>query len=33
VSDVLVNGIPVRLDGKFTDALPGRVLRKAEGRR
>jgi hypothetical protein len=25
---VLVNGIPVRLDGKFTDALPGRVLRK-----
>jgi N-acyl-D-amino-acid deacylase len=28
VSDVLVNGIPVRLDGKFTDALPGRVLRK-----
>ena len=28
VSDVLVNGIPVRLDGQFTDALPGRVLRK-----
>jgi N-acyl-D-amino-acid deacylase len=28
VSDVLVNGIPVRLDGKFTDAFPGRVLRK-----
>ena len=28
VSDVLVNGIPVRLDGKFTDAHPGRVLRK-----
>jgi N-acyl-D-amino-acid deacylase len=28
VSDVLVNGVPVRLDGKFTDALPGRVLRK-----
>ena len=26
VSDVLVNGVPVRLDGKFTDALPGRVL-------
>jgi N-acyl-D-amino-acid deacylase len=33
VSDVLVNGVPVRLDGKFTDALPGRVLVKAEGRR
>jgi N-acyl-D-amino-acid deacylase len=28
VSDVLVNGIPVRLDGRFTDAFPGRVLRK-----
>jgi len=28
VSDVLVNGTPVRLDGKFTDASPGRVLRK-----
>jgi N-acyl-D-amino-acid deacylase len=28
VSDVLVNGIAVRLDGKFTDASPGRVLRK-----
>jgi len=28
VSDVLVNGVPVRLDGRFTDALPGRVLRK-----
>jgi len=28
VSDVLVNGVPVRLDGKFTEALPGRVLRK-----
>ena len=28
VSDVLVNGVPVRLDGKFTDAFPGRVLRK-----
>jgi N-acyl-D-amino-acid deacylase len=28
VSDLLVNGVPVRLDGKFTDALPGRVLRK-----
>ena len=28
VSDVLVNGVPVRLDGKFTDASPGRVLRK-----
>jgi len=32
VSDVLVNGIPVRLDGRFTEALPGRVLTKAEGR-
>ncbi|HEX9367536.1 MAG TPA: D-aminoacylase [Vicinamibacterales bacterium] len=31
VSDVLVNGVAVRLDGKFTDALPGRVLQK--GRR
>jgi N-acyl-D-amino-acid deacylase len=28
VSDVLVNGIPVRLDGKFTEASPGRVLRR-----
>jgi N-acyl-D-amino-acid deacylase len=28
VSDVLVNGVAVRLDGKFTEALPGRVLRK-----
>jgi N-acyl-D-amino-acid deacylase len=28
VPDVLVNGVPVRLDSKFTDALPGRVLRK-----
>jgi N-acyl-D-amino-acid deacylase len=28
VSDVLVNGVPVLLDGRFTDALPGRVLRK-----
>ena len=28
VSDVLVNGVAVRLDGQFTDALPGRVLRK-----
>jgi N-acyl-D-amino-acid deacylase len=33
VSDVLVNGVPVRLDGKFTDALPGRVLQKQETRR
>ena len=33
VSDVLVNGIPVRLDGQFTEASPGRVLRKAEGKR
>ena len=28
VSDVLVNGVPVMLDGAFTDAAPGRVLRK-----
>jgi N-acyl-D-aspartate/D-glutamate deacylase len=28
VSDVLVNGVPVLLDGKFIDASPGRVLRK-----
>jgi N-acyl-D-amino-acid deacylase len=28
VSDVLVNGVPVRLDGRFTDAFPGKVLRK-----
>jgi len=28
VSDVLVNGVGVRLDGKFTDQAPGRVLRK-----
>ena len=28
VSDVLVNGVLVRRDGKFTDAAPGRVLRK-----
>jgi N-acyl-D-amino-acid deacylase len=28
VSDVLVNGVAVVLDGKFTDASPGRVLRK-----
>ena len=28
VSDVLVNGVPVRIDGRFTEALPGRVLRK-----
>jgi N-acyl-D-amino-acid deacylase len=28
VLDVLVNGVPVRLDGQFTEALPGRVLRK-----
>ena len=28
VSDLLVNGVPVRLDGKFTDQAPGRVLRK-----
>jgi N-acyl-D-amino-acid deacylase len=27
VSDVLVNGVAVRMDGTFTDALPGRVLR------
>jgi N-acyl-D-amino-acid deacylase len=28
VSDVLVNGVAVRLDGAFTDAAPGKVLRK-----
>jgi N-acyl-D-amino-acid deacylase len=28
VSDVLVNGIPVRLGGQFTEAFPGRVLTK-----
>jgi N-acyl-D-amino-acid deacylase len=28
VPDVLVNGVLVRLDGAFTDALPGRVLDK-----
>ena len=28
VADVLVNGVVVRLDGKFTAATPGRVLRK-----
>jgi N-acyl-D-amino-acid deacylase len=28
VSDVLVNGVPVRLDGKFIDAFPGKVLKK-----
>jgi len=28
VSDVLVNGVLIRRDGKFTDAAPGRVLRK-----
>jgi N-acyl-D-amino-acid deacylase len=28
VSEVLVNGVLVRRDGKFTDAAPGRVLRK-----
>jgi N-acyl-D-aspartate/D-glutamate deacylase len=25
---VIVNGVPVIRDGKFTDALPGRVLKK-----
>ena len=30
VSDVLVNGVAVRLDGRFTDAVPGRVLRPAD---
>jgi len=29
VPTVLVNGVVVREDGQFTDALPGRVLRKA----
>jgi N-acyl-D-amino-acid deacylase len=28
VSDVLVNGVPVLVDGKFTDAAPGKVLRR-----
>ena len=28
VSDVLVNGVPVLLDGTFTDALPGKVLKR-----
>ena len=28
VSDVLVNGVPVRLAGAFTEACPGKVLRK-----
>ena len=28
VSDVLVNGVPERLEGKFTDQAAGRVLRK-----
>ena len=28
VSDVLVNGVPVMLNGAFTDAAPGQVLRK-----
>jgi N-acyl-D-amino-acid deacylase len=28
VSDVIVNGVPVMLDGAFTDAAPGRVLKK-----
>jgi len=30
---VLVNGVPVIADGRFTDALPGRVLRKHSGPR
>jgi len=29
VSDVLVNGVPVLVDGRFTDVTPGRVLKKA----
>jgi N-acyl-D-amino-acid deacylase len=33
VSDVLVNGVPVRLNGTFTDASPGRVLKKVVGSR
>ena len=28
VTHVLVNGVPVLVDGTFTDALPGRVLKK-----
>jgi N-acyl-D-amino-acid deacylase len=30
VSDVWVNGVAVRLDGKFTDQAPGRVLRRQQ---
>jgi N-acyl-D-amino-acid deacylase len=33
VSDVLVNGVPVRLGGAFTDASPGRVLLKTANRK
>jgi N-acyl-D-amino-acid deacylase len=33
VSGVIVNGIAVRLDGRFTDATPGRVLKKTMGTR
>ena len=29
VTHVLVNGVPVMLDGRFTDAAPGRVLKKS----
>jgi dihydroorotase/N-acyl-D-amino-acid deacylase len=32
ISSVLVNGVPVLRDGKMTDALPGRVLRRTAGR-
>jgi N-acyl-D-aspartate/D-glutamate deacylase len=27
ISNVIVNGMPVLLDGKMTDALPGRIVR------
>ncbi|MBV9493667.1 MAG: D-aminoacylase [Acidobacteria bacterium] len=32
ISNVLINGAPVLRDGKMTDALPGRVLRRKPGR-
>lgn len=32
ISNVLINGTPVLRDGKMTDALPGRVLRRKPGR-
>lgn len=33
LSFVIVNGVVVLNDGKFTEAVPGRVLRKGEGKR